>query len=106
MADSRLYCPHCEALLSRKAYDAHKRLFYDDDNNKWIKLDMLTAEEEHLHVAQTEQAMEYFDFDADCPSPDQVQEIGTSSNEMDCSNSPPPLIDFTLGDAHAGGNGT
>lgn len=90
MADEgKLQCPHCETLLSRKSYEAHKRLYYDGDANDWIKKRRLTSDDEHLLISQTEEAIEQFDFDAFGPD-----EILT---EMEFDDRP-PLVDFDLED--------
>ena len=34
---STVFCPHCGALVSRKTYRMHKRLYYDSDTEQWIK---------------------------------------------------------------------
>ena len=71
-------------LLSRKAYDTHKRLFYDGDTNQWIKKTCLTTEENRQELASTEQAIEecVFDFGGEEHDGGHVSEVG----------SPPPIV--------------
>ncbi len=30
-------CPHCDCLLSRKAIERHRKLYYDASSSSWIK---------------------------------------------------------------------
>ena len=34
---SESYCPHCGNVLAKKVYDAHKRLYYNEEMEQWIK---------------------------------------------------------------------
>lgn len=88
MADARVLCPHCGELLSKKSYCAHKRLYYDTDEGCWIKKRRLTADDHHMLIFETEDAIEQFEFDAR-PEADEVM----SGNE-DRGESPPPLFDY------------
>lgn len=36
-------CPHCGHLLSKKTYLSHKRLYYDEEGDAWIKKQKLDA---------------------------------------------------------------
>ena len=79
MADfEKKECPHCEILLTKKSYDAHRRLYYDD-NTGWIKKRRLTCDEDHSRISATEQAIEQC-----APEEDQTR-IETDA---------PPLVDF------------
>ena len=83
---SLIFCPHCFTYLSLKAYDTHKRLFYDGDTNQWIKKTCLTTEEHRQELASTEQAVEECDFDFGGEEHD-----GGHVSEVD---SRPPMVDF------------
>ena len=39
-------CPHCDCLLSKKTFEAHKRLYYDGSTDQWIKKCCLEASED------------------------------------------------------------
>lgn len=75
-------CPHCEILLTKKSYDAHKRLYYDE-NTGWIKKRRLTSDEEHSRVSATEQAIEQCAFDH-----------GLEEDQTRIEIDAPPLVDF------------
>ena len=32
-----ILCPHCESQLNKKTYQAHKRLYFDQDSHVWMK---------------------------------------------------------------------
>ncbi len=34
---SSYFCPHCGDVLTKKVYKTHRRLYYDDDTQQWIK---------------------------------------------------------------------
>ena len=34
---SQRFCPHCNEILSYKTYRAHKRLYFDSDNDIWFR---------------------------------------------------------------------
>ena len=36
LCSSRRFCPHCSESLSLKTFKTHKRLYYDEDADKWI----------------------------------------------------------------------
>ena len=85
----KYHCPHCENTLSKKSYDAHKRLYYDEDAGQWIKRRRLTTNDEHTILSETENAIEQFDFDANLT--DSIESPTDIEDEL-----PPPYID--LGD--------
>ena len=37
MAAPQYVCPHCSSYLSKKAYRAHRRLYYDPATDQWLK---------------------------------------------------------------------
>ena len=65
-------CPHCGHSVSTKTYLAHKRVYYDDDSDQWIKVRKLDS---------CDFLVEDLDFDED----------GGSAAQTDL---PPPLVDF------------
>ena len=79
--------------MSRKSYEAHKRLYYDGDRGNWIKKRRLTSDDDHQRISMTEEAIEQFDFAA-CGSD---QENETVNAEVDFDDRP-PLVDFNSGD--------
>ena len=83
MASQLFFCPHCESMLSKKSYLAHKRLYLDDD--QWIKKRCLIPTNQEVLLTDTESGMEecdfIFDSNLDCDSI-QLQE-----------SPPPPLFD-------------
>lgn len=89
----RHHCPHCETMLSKKSFDAHKRLYYDEDASNWIKKRRLTTDEEHMLLSETEHAIEQFefDFDASYDSDSSVHQYDQPGPKLD---DPPPHVDF------------
>ena len=63
----RLICPHCSSCLSKKAYATHKRLYYDQASNEWIKKQKLTTDETAFKLKETEESMEACDFEVSDP---------------------------------------
>ncbi len=90
-AAGKHHCPHCEELLSKKSYEAHKRLYYDC-NTGWIKKRRLTADEEYTRVSTAEQAIEQFAFETDDSEFQNADETNVDGNEE--SDRPPLLVDF------------
>ena len=86
---SSTYCPHCKSCLSRKAFDTHKRLYYDAASNQWIKKRCLTTEEHQKELNLTEQAIEECDYDFSVL--DDSQDNSIDQHDVD---SPPPIVDF------------
>lgn len=80
-------CPHCDLLLSRKSYEAHKRLYYDGDTSQWIKKSRLASNEQDL-FSKTEEAIEQLDFDANFSTMDHLSE--------DYHDEQPSHVDFML----------
>lgn len=92
MADiGKYHCPHCEIVLSKKSYDAHKRLYYDEDASQWIKKRRFTTKDEHTLLSETEHAIEQFDFDANF---DWQSDLQNPSNDSE-HELPPPYIDLS-----------
>ena len=94
MAEStsgRNHCPHCDSMLARKTYDAHKRLYYDVETDQWIKKRRLTTDDEYNLLSSTENAMEQLDFDTSCfnLAPSTLDESNNSSQDE-----APPIVDF------------
>lgn len=75
------FCAHCNSHLSLKTWRAHRRLYYNDDTETWIKK-VCTEEEfndwdEDIHLSSV--------FEA------------TSQGSMDGSDCEvPPLVDFNV----------
>ena len=44
-SDAKYRCQHCDLLLSKKTFERHKRLYYDDSTCQWIKKRCVSAEE-------------------------------------------------------------
>lgn len=78
-------CPHCERELSKKTFEAHKRLYYDRELDQWIKKQCLIPSEHKNALATSEVALEGFD-----PIDDD------KSDKEDSDFDRPPLIE--LGD--------
>ena len=55
-------CPHCECSVSKKAYATYKRLYYNNDTNKWIKKRRLIPDEHLSLLTETELGMEECDY--------------------------------------------
>ena len=51
----------CECSVSKKAYATHKRLYYNNDTNKWIKKRRLIPDEHLSLLTETELGMEECD---------------------------------------------
>jgi hypothetical protein len=99
------HCPHCENLLSKKSFNAHKRLYYDEETHQWIKRGKLTTHDDRSLLSETEHAIERFDFDANF-----TNSKSSSNSAENLSNDfereiPPPYIDFAdvEGDIHEQG---
>lgn len=84
-------CPHCDTCMSRKSYDAHKRLYYDVETGEWLKKRRLITDDQCAELVSTEQAMEECDFDLDLAF---VRE----SSHNDEPSDRPPLVEFTDAD--------
>ena len=78
-------CPHCDCRLSKKTLDTHKRLYYDEESNKWIKKRCLIPSEHSEALATTEVALEEIDLDS---SSDKGSVNSKSSADR------PPLVEF------------
>ena len=72
---SKYICPHCSCELSKKAYNAHKRLYYDNSTHQWIK---------KRHVTDLE--VELFD--------ETDFEVEPSIHMSDDNHDAPPIVDF------------
>lgn len=109
---AEFHCPHCATTLSKKSYDAHRRIYYDEDASSWIKKRRLTTDEEHILLSETEHAIEQFDFDANFDSDSSAHRNNNfQHNQPELRlDQPPPHFDFdemdevgdTAGDMHAG----
>lgn len=77
-------CPHCECILSKKSYMAHKRLYHDGETNQWIKKGQLVPTEHQTLLTETETAMEECDF---------CFESSDDEDSVICDSPPPPLFD-------------
>jgi hypothetical protein len=86
----KFHCPHCDGLLSKESYEAHKRLYLDND--VWIRKRRLTADDEHFRIIETEEAIEQFDFDAS----ESNLEVDETDDYMECADTPPPEVDFNF----------
>ena len=80
-------CPHCECSVSKKAYATHKRLYYNNDTNKWIKKRRLIPDEHLSLLTETELGMEECDSAFDTCNE-------TLSDTKSSSESPPPMFIF------------
>ena len=91
--DGQIFCPHCANTLSKKAYETHKRLFYDDVRDQWIKKARLTTQDHQNELALTECAVEECDYEF---GGDRDVEGSFQQNDscLRSSDSPPPLVDF------------
>ena len=81
----REICPHCSCSLSRKVYEAHKRLYFNADSNQWVKKLCLTSIEYRDSLAITELALE------EC---DDFQNSDVDERRIGSTSDPPPLVDF------------
>ena len=54
-------CLHCDCELSKKTYETHKRLYYDNESDQWIKKRCLIPSDYKKALATTEVALEEFD---------------------------------------------
>ena len=84
------FAVHTEILLTKKSYDAHKRLYYDEDTCQWIKKSKLTTDDEHISLSTTETAIEQLDFDIGL-IPSEHEEYNDSDHDE-----PPPDVDFDM----------
>ena len=41
-----VFCPHCGTCVANKTYRMHKRLYYDDQGDQWVKKKAMTTDEE------------------------------------------------------------
>ena len=80
-------CPHCECSVSKKAYATHKRLYYNNDTNKWIKKRRLIPDEHLSLLTETELGMEECDYAFDTCNEN-------LSDTKSSSKSPPPMFNF------------
>ena len=84
--DNRKICPHCNVLLSRKAFEAHRRLYYDSIAQTWVKKrcseSLITCDfdEPVLPVQPSQEELAF-----DCCEP-----------RTDCLDveQPPPVVEF------------
>ena len=72
-------CPHCDSLLSKKALDTHRRLYFDTKSGTWMKKRCLGQPKPLCKFE--EPSLEDFAFD-DC-------NFNTPDVEL-----PPPPIEF------------
>lgn len=84
-------CPHCDTCMSRKSYDAHKRLYYDEETGEWIKKRRLITDDQRAELVLTEQAMEECDFDLDTA-------LVREPNHDNETSDRPPLVEFSDAD--------
>lgn len=75
-------CPHCDCLLSKKALDSHRRLYYDTISCTWIKKRCL--EQPKPQCEFEEPSLDDFAFEITGDDKD-----GNSEAEI-----PPPPIEF------------
>lgn len=80
MADE--ICPHCNFSLSKKAYETHKRLYYNTESDQWIKKHCLIPDEQIDSLVTTELALEECEFDLD------------DSENSDSHSDLPPVPEF------------
>ena len=43
--DAKYECQHCDALLSKKTFERHKRFYYDESTCQWVKRHCVSTEE-------------------------------------------------------------
>ena len=82
---SRCHCPHCNQWLSLKTYRAHKRLFYNEDTDEWLK-------SETVHSVQFPVATDHGLSNRDQEPPPQTDEEDIM-DEVQAQQSP-PLSEF------------
>ena len=73
-------CPHCDSLLSKKTFEAHKRLYYDESSFQWIK------------KGCTKEPL--CDFDEPSLELYAFQEPPDHSDILSSPNTPPPLVNL------------
>ena len=86
--DAKYECQHCDALLSKKTFERHKRLYYDESTCQWVKRRCVSTEEPVCDFDEPS-----LELDALCPS-----EPNPSSISCDL---PPPLINLELPEVDA-----
>ena len=63
------FCPHCDRILSYKTFNTHRRLHYDTETDKWVKIGQSSADksmdEESPPVSPKEQKEDHIE---DSPS--------------------------------------
>ena len=42
-AIDQVLCPHCGIMVAKKTYRMHKRIYFDTDNDQWVKKKPLAA---------------------------------------------------------------
>lgn len=78
-------CPHCDSLLSKKAFEAHRRLYYDSGSQQWIKKRCLQQPEV---CAFDEPSEEEHAFD---PNPGNRTDSTVLEPPLE---PPPPIVEF------------
>lgn len=88
---------HCSQSITKKTYGTHKRLYYDDDHNLWIKKKCLASEAEKEERFLTKQAFDECDFDFNTNQQQDMQDSSYETNRNHHIDSPPPLASFSSG---------
>ncbi len=76
---SYCFCPHCGDVLTKKVYKTHRRLYYDDDTQQWIK----------KRRPDTDFLADDIDLDLETPD-SRPNESSLNNRRDDC----PPIVDF------------
>ena len=80
-SDVKYRCQHCDVLLSKKTFEKHKRLYYDDSTCQWIKRRCMCTEEPLCDFDEPS-----LELDAFCPNK-------PNQSSIPC-DPPPPLVNL------------
>ena len=86
-ARARVFCPHCDCMLHKKTFNTHKRLYYDEACDIWMK-----KRSEGLHDESMMDTMDTVEFSVDDNMPDEIPLL--PSIPLDA----PPLDNFDTDD--------
>ena len=67
----KVFCPHCQCYLAKKTFGTHKRLYYDNSSERWIKkrqlIEASCANEDFCDLPQFDAMEERMPSDDDLP---------------------------------------